>query len=138
MSFKRAAAENGFISSPSKNFRGSQPHLLCHKVILQVIRGNYTMSLYRTVQKYIFRLANFCPADASETRTPHRRKYPLALLHVSTFSIRISPPPPRNVTLPNVSTLCCEGINKGASHLMNMHSNRRGHHSCKQLGSLFH
>lgn len=70
MSFKRAAAENGFISFPSKNFRGSQPHLLCHKVILQVIRGNYTMSLYRTVQKYIFRLANFCP-DAWKLGRPH-------------------------------------------------------------------
>lgn len=46
-------------TTPSKNFRGSQPHLLCHKVILQVIRGNYSMSLYRIAQKYIFRVANF-------------------------------------------------------------------------------
>lgn len=80
MSFKRAAAENGFISSPSKNFRGSQPHLLCHKVILQVIRGNYTMSLYRTVQKYIFRLAKFYPADAAENSDATPAKYPLALI----------------------------------------------------------
>lgn len=79
MSFKRAAAENGFISSPSKNFRASQPHLLCHKVILQVIRGNYTMSLYRTVQKYIFRLAKFYHATAAENSDAAPAKYPLLI-----------------------------------------------------------
>lgn len=38
---------------------GGRQHLLCHKVILQVIRGNYTMSLCRIAQKYIFGVANF-------------------------------------------------------------------------------